>query len=411
MKIGVIGLGYIGSVTAAVLADQGHQVTGIDVDSNKVKIYSSGEIPIFEPGLKNLIVKNRERISFSTSYDTIRESDVIFIAVPTPTSNGSIDLSFVEQAVDSILEVNKNSIIVMKSTVIPGTARSIGKKKGIHIVSNPEFTSEGTAIQDTVKPDRIIIGGSKKQACNVVTDLWEFTGSPIVVTTNENAELIKYASNSFLATKISFINEIANLCEVIPGSDVDIVAKGMGLDKRIGKRFLRAGIGYGGSCFPKDTQAFMDFARSKGTPIKIVEAASEVNDNRISHAIDLVLKSVNSARSQDNKIAILGLSFKDNTDDVRESQSLKLIKELVKLGFQIFAYDPVVKTSISGVKQCASIEECVSLANTVVVATEWDKFRDIVSLVKEKKVVDVRRILDPGEFPIFFAVGFGNAEN
>ena len=271
MKIGVVGLGYIGSVTSVALAEAGYEVIGVDIDESKVKALSAGEPPIYEPGLKEMLVKNVKRLEFSVDYNKLSEVDLIFVIVPTPNKDGKIYLKYVDDVVENIKKVNKNAIVIIKSTVLPGTASNLMQKTGMIIVSNPEFTKEGSAIDDTLKPDRVVIGGNNKNAIEKVKKIWEFTKSPIIETTNENAEMIKYASNSFLAVKVSYINEIANLCEKVPNCDVEVVARGMGLDKRIAPYFLKAGIGFGGSCFPKDTVAFISFARDLNENLSILQ--------------------------------------------------------------------------------------------------------------------------------------------
>lgn len=410
MRIGVIGLGYIGSVTAAVLANHGNDVVGIDTVKPKVDAFNSANPPIYEPGLSDLIERNRDSLRFSTSYEDLKDVEVVFIAVPTPNRDGGIDLSYVMSAASSLKQVNPDCLIIIKSTVVPGTARKVIESTGMTVASNPEFTREGSAIADTESPDRVVIGGPES-ASRIVEGIWIFTGAPMVVTTNENAELIKYASNSFLATKISFINEFANLCEKIPGADVETVARGMGLDQRIGERFLKAGIGYGGSCFPKDTLAILSFARSMGQDLRIVDSAITVNDGRIDHAVDVIIDG-NPESLRGRRIAILGVAFKDNTDDVRESQPLKLINSLLGHGAMINVYDPIVRTIIEGTTRFSTVEECIRKSEIVVIATEWPEFRKLdPGLVGDRLVVDVRRILDPSDFPLFRAVGYGNASD
>lgn len=407
MKIGVIGLGYIGSITAAVLASRGNEVTGVDNSDEKIHSFISGNPPIYEPELKDLLHEHFSSLTFSTAYESLKEVDAAFIAVPTPNKDGHIDISYVMEAAKSLSQVNHSCVIVIKSTVVPGTARKVSETTGMKVVSNPEFTREGSAIHDTISPDRVVIGGYDDEACELVNKTWAFTGAPVIKTTNENAELIKYASNSFLATKISFINEFANLCENIPGADVEIVAKGMGLDKRIGDRFLKAGIGYGGSCFPKDTLAIAAYAREMGSELKIVETSSSVNEGRIVHALDLIRN-----RSGSNLIAcnvcILGIAFKDSTDDIRESQSLKLIQSLKPLVKSVNVFDSVITKEIEGTKRCNSLEECISFSDMVIVATEWPQFSKLPESTWQKIVVDLRRVLNPTEHKKFLAIGYGN---
>ncbi|MBE5728108.1 UDP-glucose/GDP-mannose dehydrogenase family protein [Candidatus Parvarchaeota archaeon] len=390
MKIGVVGLGYIGSVTSIALADAGYEIVGIDIDKAKVNSLSKGESPIYEPNLKEMLVKNANKLRFSTDYNNLKGVDHIFVIVPTPTKNGKIYLDYINSAVDKIKEVNNNAIIIIKSTVIPGTAKNLMQKTGMTIISNPEFTKEGTAIEDTLKPDRIVIGGNNKKAIEEVKNIWEFTNSPVIETTNENAEMIKYASNSFLAVKVSFINEIANLCEKVPGCDVEVVAKGVGLDKRIAPYFLKAGMGFGGSCFPKDTAAFISFSKEVGENLSIIESAVKVNSNRILRIIDILENKFNG-KEKDTKIGILGLTFKADTDDTRESQAIKLANELLHVGFKVNAYDPKAKVKLDDVKIFSSAKECIDNSDAVVIATEWPEFENLI--LNDKFTIDMRRIL------------------
>ncbi len=400
MKIGVVGLGFVGSVTAAVLADQGNQVIGLDIDSQKIKLLNSGKSPIFEPGLDELINKTKSNLKFTTDYSFLNDSEVIFIAVPTPNENGKINLNYVYSAVKSITSVNRNAIIVIKSTVIPGTGTRIEKEFKVKIVSNPEFLREGNAIQDTIHPDRVVIGGEYEPS-SIISEIWKFTNAPILLTTRENAELIKYASNAFLATKISFINEIANLCEKIPNADVEIVARGMGMDRRIGPMFLKAGIGYGGSCFPKDTQALISFAEDIGEEMKIVKATKKVNEERIERVIKILEGKFK--RLQGLRILQLGISFKENTNDVRESQALKLYEKLKEKGAIVNVFDPVSR--ISGIDYCNSIEDCINNADVIVIATEWQEFKILEKMNIKIPVIDGRRILSPDKFEKYIGIG------
>ncbi len=407
MKIGVIGMGYIGSVTAAVLASQGNHIIGVDNVDEKIQAFRSGHPPLYEPGIKELIQEHLSNITFSTAYESLKDVDASFIAVPTPTRDGRIDISHVMEAAKSLSQVNHSCVIIIKSTVVPGTSKKVRDATGMKVVSNPEFTREGSAIHDTISPDRVVIGAEDREAFQLVNKIWAFTDAPVVTTTNENAELIKYASNSFLATKISFINEFANLCEKIPGADVEIVARGIGLDRRIGDKFLKAGIGYGGSCFPKDTVAIAAYARDVGSELRIVEAASYVNDRRIEHALDLIRqRSGISLKYRD--VCVLGIAFKDSTDDIRESQSLKLIHALGTLVRSINVFDPVITKEIEGTRKCNSLEECISSSDMVIVATEWPQFSKLPESAKQKIVIDMRRILDPTGFEKFVAIGYGN---
>ena len=402
MKIGVVGLGYIGSVTAGVLAEAGNSVIGIEIDAKRLAGFKSGEPPIYEPGLKELIEKNHSRLEFSSDYSKLADADIVFLAVQTPTVNERIDLSYIFDAAEKANRQCKKAVLVIKSTVIPGTARELSKKISLPIVSNPEFTREGTAVEDTRKPDRVVIGAKDSHAADLVGKIWSFTGAPLLKTTNENAELIKYASNSFLATKISFINEIANLCESIPGADVEIVAKGMGYDKRIAPYFLKAGIGYGGSCFPKDTSAIASFAKELQSPLSIVESAIKVNSDRIERIVD-ILKAEIGKELKGKRIAVLGLAFKDDTDDIRGSQPIRLIERLLKESAAVNAYDPRVKIKIDGITRFENLEGCIKESDAVIVATEWGEFSNLK--IMDKFVLDAKRILNPANFNNFRAIG------
>jgi len=406
MKVGIVGLGYVGLVTAVALASVGNEVIGVDIDNKRIEALKQGNLPIYEPGLDELFQKYSKNLSFSTDYAKLKDAELVYIIVPTPTVNGKIDLSHVIDAAKSIKNAKPDAILVIKSTVVPGTAKMVHELTSLSVVSNPEFTREGSAVQDTLQPDRIVIGGSNKKAVELVEKLWSFSNAPIIKTTNENAELIKYASNAFLATKISFINEIANLCEKIPGADVDVVAQGMGLDKRIAPYFLKAGIGYGGSCFPKDTKAIAAFARENGEELSIVEAAMRVNEERIKRVVKKVSELMPKSNEEDAKVCVLGIAFKDNTDDIRESQALKLIWALKEKGYRVIAYDPIVKKPIEGVEIAGSMEEGIRNAKLVVVATEWDEFKGIKT---DKPVIDARRILDPEKKNVY-AIGHGKAK-
>jgi len=405
MIIGVIGLGYVGTVTATVLANQGHSVIGVDISKWKVKLLAKGKPPIYEPGLEELLRKNFNRLKFTTDYNLLKNCDVVFLTVSTPSNpSGEVDLSNVFAAVKGLVSIGYDGIIVIKSTVIPGTARKVERITGLPVVSNPEFLREGNAIHDTMHPDRIVIGSRDKNAGDVVEEIWRFTKAPVIRTTNENAELIKYAANAFLAVKISFINEIANLCEKIEGCDVEVVAKGIGLDKRIAPYFLKAGIGFGGSCLPKDTLAITYFARKLNEPLTIVESAIKVNEKRIHRILKIAKELIGDLRNK--RIAILGLAFKENTDDVRESPSLKLVKLLKEEGAIVKAYDPKALNNalkVISFTPAKSIEDCLKGCDLVIIATGWNEFKEKIDeeLLMElniKAIIDGRRILNPKEF-------------
>ena len=407
MKVAVIGLGFVGLVTATVLAEQGNHVTCIDTDKKKIDRLRTGDLYIYEPGLKDLLEKNRARMTFASDYSPLTGNEVAFICVPTPTVNGKINLSYVRDSVLAANSADKNVTIAIKSTEVPGTASELSSIIRRGIVSNPEFLREGNAMDDTLHPDRIVIGGKSVEDMEKVRNLWEFTGAPILMTTNENAELIKYASNAFLATKISFINEIADLCESIPGADVAVVAQGMGMDHRIGKDFLGAGIGFGGSCFPKDTMALVSYAEEKGIGLRIVKSTIEVNKARVKHAVEIIEEEVGDLKGR--SICVLGLAFKDNTNDLRESKSLELINELKAKGAKIRAYDPVVK-ELDGLEIVNRIEECEG-TDCVVVASEWKEFETNSLYERAKKVIDLKKIVNRKVHPNARATGVHHGED
>ena len=404
MKIGIVGLGYVGLVTAIALANAGNEIVGVDIDKNKIDALKNHKLTIYEPGLNEAFENAYDRIIFSTEYSPLRNAIAIYVIVPTPTVDGKILLDYVFDACNRIKDVNSNAIIAIKSTVVPGTARKIMESTGMVVVSNPEFTKEGTAVEDTIHPDRVVIGSDNQKALNIIEQLWSFTNAPVLSTTNENAELIKYASNAFLATKISFINEVANLCEQIPGADVETVARGMGFDKRIAPYFLRAGIGYGGSCFPKDTNAIARFAKDLGVTLRIIEATIKVNDERVDKICQLIRHELSN---KDTRIGVLGIAFKDDTNDIRESQSIKLINKLSSEGFIVNAYDPIIKDGIDNAKIYKSMKECIGSSDILVIATEWGEFKNIET---DKPIIDARRILDPNKDNII-PIGYGRAKN
>lgn len=400
VKIGIIGMGYVGLVTGTVLANQGNHVVGVDIDTEKVTKLQKNIMPIYEPKLDKYISENKKRLEFSTDYGSLKDREAVFICTPTPTRNGRIDTSFVEESCRNLKKVNQTCTVIIKSTVIPGTAKRIISETNMNVISNPEFTREGSAISDTEKPDRVVIGGLDT---SIVEKIWAFTESPIIATTNENAELIKYASNAFLAMKISFINEIANLCERIPGADVDIIAKGMGYDRRISPHFLKAGIGYGGSCFPKDAEALYGFAQDNGVRLLLVEATMEVNKTRVEHALNIIQND--NGNSKVKKIGVLGIAFKDNTDDIRESKAIEIVKSLEKKGYEVFVFDPSVRNIPIGVKMCKSMKECVEMTDAIVIAGEWEEFRSLESMKISKPIFDLKRVLDKNKVINYKGIG------
>jgi len=413
-KITIIGTGYVGLVSGAGLAEFGNEVSCLDVDENKIKILNSGKIPIYEPGLENIVRKNvqNNRLTFTSDLEkNINESNIIFIAVGTPQDeNGKADLTAVKSVVDLIANhINDYKIICTKSTVPIGTGKwieSIIRSKNSNLefdyVSNPEFLREGAAINDFLSPDRVIIGSRTEKAFNEMKEVYRplyINETPIMDTSVETAEMIKYASNSFLALKISYINEIANLCEEV-GADVHQVAKAMGQDGRISSKFLHPGPGFGGSCFPKDVEALYALGKEKNIELNTIDATIKTNNNQKKRILNKLLRLLNNQVSS-KKIAVLGLSFKPNTDDIRESPSLYIVSELLKLGAVVDAYDPVAienfKSIYQNINYSNTWEECVKDADACIVLTEWNEFRgmdliELKSLLKTPVVVDAKNI-------------------
>ncbi len=419
MHICVVGTGYVGLVTGSCLADFGMDVTCVDKDVAKIEMLQRGEIPIYEPGLDTLVAKNAAagRLHFTTDLPAaVRQALAIFIAVGTPPKeDGSADLSYVVEVARAIAEhMNGYKVVVTKSTVPTGTGQLIEKilaenSRGEHafsVVSNPEFLREGSAIEDFMRPDRVVIGARDAQAIAIMKDIYSplyLMETPFVITNVESAELIKYASNAFLATKITFINEVADLCERL-GADVHHVAKGMGLDRRIGPKFLHPGPGYGGSCFPKDTQALAEIARTAGQPFEIVETVIRVNERIKSRSFEKVRRALDG-RIDGKTIGILGLSFKPETDDMRESPALPLVRSLVEEGAHVRAFDPAAmdnarKLLPPSVEYAANAYEAADGADALVIVTEWNQFRSLNldrlrELVKNPVVIDLRNVYDP----------------
>lgn len=417
MHIAVIGTGYVGLVTGACFAEFGVDVTCVDVDAAKLQRLAAGEMPIYEPGLEQMVTKNTQsgRLRFTTDIQqAIEQALVIFLAVGTPPKpDGSPDLSFVEAAASSVAEhMNGYKVIVTKSTVPIGTGEYLRKlirerqksKLNFGIVSNPEFLREGAAINDFMRPDRVVIGSRDEEAIAIMRDLYRplyLIEAPFVVTSLEAAELTKYAANAFLATKISFINEIANMCDRI-GCDVHDVAKAIGMDKRIGSKFLHPGPGFGGSCFPKDTQALASVARDLGCDSLIVDAVIEVNRRQRQAMLPKIEKLVGTVKGK--TIAVLGLAFKPETNDIRESPAIDIIKGLLKSGATVRAYDPVAMGEaaeiLPGVEYADDEYAAVTNADALVFVTEWNQFRAldlarIRDLMKTPSVADLRNIYEP----------------
>ena len=403
--IGVIGVGWVGLCTAAAFAELGHEVVARDILPEKVDSLSRGEVPIHEPGLPEIVQRNAERLTFTTAMaEVLERTRLLFCCVDTPpTYSGDADLSRVETVVDELGDSGEHAI-VMKSTVPVGTGRSITRRReGLGYVSNPEFLKEGSAIEDFMHPDRVVIGAddSSKGFADRVAALYEPLGGPIVRTDVASAEMIKLASNAFLATKISFINEIANVSEEL-GADVNEVARGMGLDERIGNKFLKAGLGFGGSCFPKDVSALKQLAGNSGYAFQLLTSVIEVNDLQKRRAVGKLQKHLGSLVGKE--IALLGLAFKPDTDDVREATSLVLAARLQGEGASVRVYDPVAAESaadmLGGSKICGSALEALDGADAAVLVTEWPEFSglDWAGEVKQRManplVVDGRNFLD-----------------
>jgi UDPglucose 6-dehydrogenase len=418
MKIAVIGTGYVGLVTGTCFAETGNTVICVDIDKEKVSKLSKGEMTIYEPGLEKLLRRNlREgRLQFTTDLgDSVNDSLLILLALPTPPgADGSADLSAILKVANDLGKIIKEyKVIIDKSTVPVGTAEKVRKaivancKSDFDVVSNPEFLREGLAVEDFMKPDRVIIGTSSERAKKILTDLYApfvRQGNPLVFMDERSAELTKYAANSFLATKISFMNEIAILCERL-GADVDMVRRGLGSDDRIGKRFLFPGIGYGGSCFPKDVKALVQSANEVEYNFNILKAVMHVNEKQKIYLLPRIKKHFNNDL-KNKKITLWGLAFKPNTDDIREAPALAIIEELLKEGASVTAFDPEAMANVKKIlgdkiifadSQYDAIKDCDAL----IVATEWNEFRTpdfdrMVSLMKNKVIFDGRNVYEPG---------------
>jgi UDPglucose 6-dehydrogenase len=417
MEISVIGTGYVGLVTGACFAEFGNNVTCVDKDKGKIDMLSAGDMPIFEPGLETLVVKNVKegRLKFTTDIaDAVDKALVIFLAVGTPSStDGSADLSQVEEVARQIaMTLNGYKVVVTKSTVPVGAAAQIKtiieeNKRGPHrfsVAANPEFLREGAAISDFLRPDRVVIGCTDEEAIAILKDLFRplyLIDAPFVITSPKSAEMIKYAANAFLAAKVSFINEIANLCELL-GADVADVAKGMGLDRRIGPEFLHPGPGFGGSCFPKDVRALSALARGAGYDMQIIKAVLGVNDLQKAGSVGRIKRLVPELAGK--TIAVLGLSFKPNTDDMREAPSIAMINDLQAEGARIKAYDPAAmgaaKSILNNVEYCDDEYAAAESSHALVVMTEWNQFRSLdlqrlKQVMREPNLIDLRNIYEP----------------
>jgi UDPglucose 6-dehydrogenase len=417
MHIGIIGTGYVGLVTGACFAEFGLFVTCVDKDEKKIKALKKGEIPFYEPGLDELVKRNvkQGRLIFTTKIaKAVEASLVIFIAVGTPRrGDGSADMKYVEEVAREIANhMDDYKVIVTKSTVPVGTgekireiiSRNLKSRTDFDIVANPEFLREGSAIEDFMRPNRVVLGAASPQAVAIMKDLYKplyLLETPFIITNIETAELIKYASNSFLATKISFINEIATLCEKV-GADVHMVAKGMGLDQRIGSKFLHPGPGYGGSCLPKDTTALLKIAEDNNVHLGIVDAAVRANERQRGYMVERIKESMGDLKGK--TLAVLGLSFKPNTDDIRDAPSVPIIKSLLKEGAKIRAYDPVsmeaAEKILPEIKYCKDPYNTLKGADALIIMTEWNQFRNleldkIKALLNSPFFFDLRNIYDP----------------
>ena len=420
MRISMIGAGYVGLVSGACLADFGHEVTCVDNDHEKVALLNRGETPIYEPQLGQVIAANvkEERLRFTSDLkSSAANADAVFIAVGTPTrrGDGHADLSYVYAAAREVADaLTDDTVVVTKSTVPVGTGdeveriiRSVRKNIEASVVSNPEFLREGAAVYDFKHPDRIVIGTNDARAREVMNEIYrplQLNAPPIMFTDRRTAELIKYASNAFLASKITFINELADLSEKI-GANVQDVARGMGLDKRIGPKFLHPGPGFGGSCFPKDALALAKTARDHESPLRIVETVVDVNDHR-KRAMAKKVAAALGGNLRDKTIAVLGLTFKPNTDDIREAPSIPLITALQDFGGRVRAYDPAgmenARLVLENVEFCANAYDCATEADAVVIVTEWEQFRALdlkrlATCMARPVIVDLRNVYSPDE--------------
>ncbi len=416
MRIAVVGTGYVGLVSGTCFAETGNRVTCIDIDAKKVEKLSNGEITIYEPGLEKLFIRNTKegRLKFTTSLEEgIKDAEIIFLALPTPPgADGSADLKYILGVANDLGKILTDyMVIVDKSTVPVGTAEKVRAavaanfKGEFDVVSNPEFLREGVAVEDFMKPDRVVIGANSERARKVMGDLYApfvRQGNPVIYMDEKSAELTKYAANSFLATKISFMNEVAQLCELV-GADVDMVRRGIGSDDRIGRRFLFPGIGYGGSCFPKDVQALIKSSEEAGYNFQILKAVEEVNELQKLHLIPKV-KEYFKGDLKGKHFALWGLAFKPNTDDIREAPALYIIKALTAAGASVTAYDPEampnVQAQIGHIVNYANDQySCLAGADALIIATEWSEFRTpdfeiIESKLRNKVVFDGRNLFE-----------------
>ncbi len=425
--VGVIGVGYVGLVTAACLAELGHHVVCRDIAPERVAMLQRGEVPIHEPGVPELLQRNAERLTFTLDMeDVFRDARIAIICVDTPpTASGDADLSRVEAVIAALPASAEGAVLVMKSTVPVGTGTRVRSeldargRQDVGYVSNPEFLREGSAVADFRQPDRVVVGGDRPEDVERVARLYQDLNAPILTTDIASAEMIKLASNAFLATKISFVNEIANVCERV-GADVEEVARGMGMDSRIGQSFLRPGIGYGGSCFPKDVTALKQLAGNTGYSFQLLASVIEVNELQKRRVIGKLQDRLGSLRGR--RVALLGLAFKPHTDDMREASSIVLASRLIAEGASVVAFDPVAAERARGVlpesvEIAGSMLAAVTDADAVVIVTEWPEFRAVLSAevhaaMRGPLIVDGRNLLDPNEAVAagFTYVPIGRAE-
>ena len=434
MRIGIIGLGFVGLSLTSVLSSKGFDIVGIDVDKEKCRKISNGISPFFEPDLeKNLKNGLKKKLKISDDYSLIKNCDFIFVTVGTPqNSNGAIDLSIIKKAISSLgssIQGNKNKpVILVKSTVVPGTMKNIvlpilektSKKKAgrdFGLISNPEFLQESTAIRDTEFPHAIVLGGYETEFMKKTKKLFVrlHPKVPIIITNHQTAEMIKYANNSFLATKISFINQLSNICQRIPGANIDDIAKTIGLDPRIGKLFLNAGPGYGGSCLPKDMRALINFAKITGVKPILLNAVEEVNSKQLEQIITITKQRLGDLTSK--RITILGTAFKPNTDDIRDSIAIELIKKFLKRKTKITVHDPKAMKNTRNIfgdriKYAKSIDEALLKSQCVVIMTQWKQYEKLSNNafdnMAKKIVIDCRRVLVGKQLDVdYFAIGLG----
>jgi UDPglucose 6-dehydrogenase len=440
--ISIVGAGYVGLCTAAGFASKNCKVIIVELDMQKVNSINNAVPPFYEPGLEEVLKKvvREKNLKCTSSYEeAILNTQITFITVGTPSlPDGNIDLKFVRNSSrkigEALVKKNEYHLVVVKSTVTPSTTNDVvkplieknSKRKcgsDFGLCVNPEFLVEGAALNGVLNPDRIIIGEYDKKSGDLLEslykDFYRENIPPIIRTNLQNAELIKYANNAFLAMKVSYINQIANLCQRIPGADVEVVAKGIGLDKRIGPLFLKAGLGWGGSCFPKDLRALLKFSRLKGTALPLTEATIHVNETQPLKAVNMAEKLLGDLKAK--KVAILGLAFKPETDDVREAVSIKIVRELLRRRAKVFVYDPAAIKNVreifgDNISYCRTTTECISNADCAIIVTEWPEFselqpEDFASKMKRPIVIDGRRIYDPQKFSSlleYAAVGFGS---